>query len=37
MGEDKNRRLGRADWFRAPFATDSDKARWRAVLTPEPR
>ena len=32
MGEDKNRRLGRADWFRAPFATDADKARWRAAI-----
>ena len=32
MGEDKNRRLGRTDWFRAPFATDDDKARWRAAL-----
>ena len=32
LGEDKNRRLGRTDWFRAPFATDSDKARWRARI-----
>jgi pyruvate formate lyase activating enzyme len=32
MGEDKNRRLGRTDWFRAPFATDADKARWRAAI-----
>ena len=32
MGEDKNRRLGRTDWFRAPFATDVDKARWQAAL-----
>ncbi len=32
LGEDKNRRLGRADWFRAPFASDADKARWRRIL-----
>ena len=32
MGEDKNRRLGRTDWFRAPFATDADKTRWRDNL-----
>jgi hypothetical protein len=32
MGEDKNRRLGRTDWFRAPFASDADKARWRTIL-----
>ena len=32
MGEDKNRRLGRADWFRAPFATEADKTRWRAAI-----
>ena len=32
MGEDKNRRLGRTGYFRAPFATDADKARWRACF-----
>ena len=32
MGEDKNRRLGRAGYFTAPFATDADKARWHAFL-----
>ncbi|MBR3085726.1 MAG: glycyl-radical enzyme activating protein [Kiritimatiellae bacterium] len=32
MGEDKNRRLGRTDWFHAPFASDADKARWRTIL-----
>ena len=28
MGEGKSRRLGRADTFTAPFASDADKARW---------
>ena len=32
MGEDKNRRLGRTGYFTAPFATDADKARWRAAI-----
>lgn len=32
MGEDKNRRLGRKEWFSAPFATEADKARWRAAI-----
>ena len=32
MGEDKNRRLGRTGYFQAPFATDADKARWRAAI-----
>ena len=32
MGEDKNRRLGRSGYFTAPFATDADKARWRAAI-----
>ena len=32
MGEDKNRRLGRADYFQAPFATDADKVRWRTAI-----
>ena len=32
MGEDKNRRLGRTGFFTAPFATDADKARWRAAI-----
>ena len=32
MGEDKNRRLGRANWFHAAFATDADKARWNTML-----
>jgi pyruvate formate lyase activating enzyme len=32
MGEGKGRRLGRAEVFTAPFASDVDKARWVAVL-----
>ncbi len=32
MGEGKGRRLGRADVFTAPFASDADKARWLDVL-----
>ena len=32
LGENKNRRLGRTDWFRAPFASDADKARWQTIL-----
>ncbi len=32
MGEDKSRRLGRTGYFTAPFATDADKARWRAAI-----
>ena len=32
LGEGKSRRLGRADCFTAPFATDADKARWRGFL-----
>ena len=32
MGEGKGRRLGRAEVFSAPFASDADKARWLDVL-----
>ncbi len=32
MGEEKGRRLGRAEVFSAPFASDADKARWLGVL-----
>ena len=32
LGEDKNRRLGRTSYFRAPFATEADKARWQTAI-----
>ena len=33
LGEGKCRRLGRAEVFSAPFASDADKARWVAVIS----
>ena len=33
LGEEKSRRLGRAEVFSAPFASDADKARWVAVIS----
>ena len=33
MGEGKGRRLGRANIFTAPFASNADKARWVAVIS----
>ena len=32
LGEEKSRRLGRAEAFSAPFASDADKARWLDAL-----
>lgn len=33
MGEGKSRNLGRKDIFRAPFASEEEKARWKQFLT----